>query len=100
MHECQTLVELGICEFRVDIGCLTECVQCLAVFALRESVLRSAWNTESASLSLSCSASSVAYMAVGLIPKDPNANFKGYGVVDGTNAAKIARYYIGKIPAL
>jgi PKD repeat protein len=43
---------------------------------------------------------SVAYMAVGLIPKDPNANFKGYGVVDGADAAKIAYYYVGKVSGL
>jgi PKD repeat protein len=42
----------------------------------------------------------VAYMAVGLIPKDPNANFKGYGVVDSADAAKIAYYYVGKINTL
>lgn len=43
---------------------------------------------------------SVAYMAAGLILKDPNANFKGYGVVDIADASKIAWYYVGKIPEL
>jgi PKD repeat protein len=42
----------------------------------------------------------VAYMAVGLIPKDPNANFKGYDVVDSADAAKIAWYYVGKVAIL
>jgi len=43
---------------------------------------------------------SVAYMAAGLIPKDPNANFKGYGIVDSADAAKIAWYYVGKVTEL
>ena len=44
---------------------------------------------------------SVAYMVVRLIPQDPRADFhNGNGTVEGGDAAKIAWYYVGKVPAL
>ncbi len=39
----------------------------------------------------------VAWMASGLIPEDPEADFKGDGRVDGADAAHIAYFYVGKI---
>ena len=43
----------------------------------------------------------VAYMVVRLIPQDPRADFhNGNGTVEGGDAAKIAWYYVGKVPAL
>jgi hypothetical protein len=43
----------------------------------------------------------VAYMVVGLISQDPRADFhNGNGTVEGSDAAKIAWYYVGKIPEL
>jgi len=42
----------------------------------------------------------VAYMAVTLIPADPAADFGGDGSVDVADAAAIAYYYIGKIAEL
>ncbi|MCQ1537457.1 PKD domain-containing protein [Methanocalculus taiwanensis] len=42
----------------------------------------------------------VAWMAAGLIPQDPEADFDGKGTVDGADAARIAYFYVGKIQAL
>jgi nitrous oxidase accessory protein len=42
----------------------------------------------------------VAYMAITLIPADPAADFGGDGTVDVADAAAIAWYYIGKIAGL
>jgi len=42
----------------------------------------------------------VAYMVVGKMPADPDADFNGNGAVDIGDAAKIACYFVGKIPAL
>ena len=44
---------------------------------------------------------SVAYMVVRLIAQDPRADFhNGNGTVEGGDAAKIAWFYVGKVPAL
>jgi len=40
----------------------------------------------------------VAYMSVGLVPDDTQADFNGDGFVDSRDAAKIAWYYVGKVP--
>jgi C1A family cysteine protease len=42
----------------------------------------------------------VAWMAAGLVPEDPEADFDGEGHVTGADAARIAYYYVGKIQAL
>ncbi|WP_211530611.1 PKD domain-containing protein [Methanocalculus chunghsingensis] len=42
----------------------------------------------------------VAYMAVGLIADDPEARLMGGAQVTGADAAKIAYFYVGAIPAL
>ncbi|MCQ1537458.1 PKD domain-containing protein [Methanocalculus taiwanensis] len=42
----------------------------------------------------------VAWMAAGLIPQDPEADFDGKGTVDGADAARIAYFYVGKIPTI
>jgi hypothetical protein len=39
-------------------------------------------------------------MVVGKVPADPAADFNGNGKVDIGDAAKIACYLVGKIPAL
>jgi PKD repeat protein len=42
----------------------------------------------------------VAWMAAGLVPEDPEADFDGDGHVTGADAARIAYFYVGKIQAL
>jgi PKD repeat protein len=42
----------------------------------------------------------VAYMAAGLVPADPNADFNEQPGIDAGDAAKIAWYYVGKILTL
>jgi hypothetical protein len=37
MYEYQTLIELHVCEGRVSICCLPECIQCITVFSLSDS---------------------------------------------------------------
>ncbi len=42
----------------------------------------------------------VAYMVVGLTPVDMTADFNAKGTVDAGDAAKIAWFLVGKVPAL
>lgn len=45
------------------------------------------------------SGAKVAWMAAGLLPKDPEADFNGDGRFDGADAAQIAYLYVGKVMA-
>jgi len=44
--------------------------------------------------------SRVAYMAIGLVDEELRGDFSYDGTVKAADAARIAYYYVGKIPAL